>query len=474
MSQNNALVGLFNPNVMRSLYKNLPKGCEKEITKDGSAAGKKDKAVDMRPSLICKFLALQGILLELTVPTLFTFSNYINNSTLGLALKWIELFVFNNYNEAEALSLSGDPDLHIDFQYDAILLGTVLHIWILLQLPIASVFHWNISTITIVWTCWGRKYIDSWLGIGKALGIGRVVGDASSGRITGSDLGIWNRLVLGGDFSLPSLLLSLFLITTLIIIPIYGNLYPKKVPFLLAFRPYAGNWRWCFLVYDKKKVSKKLRQIKSYDEVEWDQLLELDSSSKTKSSKTDKSNDIEKKSWFNRIPSIPVLFGWPSMVPNFSYQINDVLTATILSFPNYRSLVSICEYLGREKFSTNSSKSTSKSSHHQLIEKDSNIGILIHEILGTRTLGFCFGYGWPICRPSYRDALREICDIKKENECFLIQYEPLGLFEGVFDKGSREVEVRIVDIGKKVDTYEEAIVWEKRLSWNRLCAVNFT
>ena len=52
-----------------------------------------------------------------------------------------------------------------------------------------------------------------------------------------------------------------FLGFVLVAVPLYGQLYPKQVPFLTAFRPYAGNWRFTWHIVDNK-AKEKLRRCK--------------------------------------------------------------------------------------------------------------------------------------------------------------------------------------------------------------------
>jgi hypothetical protein len=66
----------------------------------------------------------------------------------------------------------------------------------------------------------------------------------------------WNIMVVYGAFALfwahpevtvldvGSLPVALFLLVMLVAIPLYGNLFPGKISFLLAMRYYAGNWAY--------------------------------------------------------------------------------------------------------------------------------------------------------------------------------------------------------------------------------------
>ena len=55
--------------------------------------------------------------------------------------------------------------------------------------------------------------------------------------------------------------LRFFLVIVLFVVPLYGNIYPKNVPFLTAFRPYAGNWRFTWHIVSNK-AKEKLRKLR--------------------------------------------------------------------------------------------------------------------------------------------------------------------------------------------------------------------
>ena len=52
----------------------------------------------------------------------------------------------------------------------------------------------------------------------------------------------------------------MFLTFVLLMVPIYGQIYPKRVPFLVAFRPYAGNWRFSWHIV-AKSAQNKMRKL---------------------------------------------------------------------------------------------------------------------------------------------------------------------------------------------------------------------
>jgi hypothetical protein len=64
------------------------------------------------------------------------------------------------------------------------------------------------------------------------------------------------------------------LVVVLIFVPCFGQLFPKELPFLFAFRPYAGNWRMGWVVVKKTAVD-KLKRLKTWDSVLMPENAEL-------------------------------------------------------------------------------------------------------------------------------------------------------------------------------------------------------
>jgi hypothetical protein len=83
----------------------------------------------------------------------------------------------------------------------------MLHGFILSNLPIAAVFEWNVLSV----------YAAFFLFVGNP-------------EVSLFAVGSWP--------------LTLYLVITLLVLPLVGNLMPSKVSFLVAMRYYAGNWAW--------------------------------------------------------------------------------------------------------------------------------------------------------------------------------------------------------------------------------------
>merc|ERR1712203_823781 len=60
--------------------------------------------------------------------------------------------------------------------------------------------------------------------------------------------------------------LLVFLTFVLVVLPVVGQLKPTLVPFLLAYRQYAGNWRMgTFLL--RKSARPKFEKLKTYEHI---------------------------------------------------------------------------------------------------------------------------------------------------------------------------------------------------------------
>lgn len=68
-------------------------------------------------------------------------------------------------------------------------------------------------------------------------------------------------------FNLPtSPLLLAFLVIVLLVIPVVGQIWPRLVPFLMAYRQYAGNWRAGFFMV-RKSAQPKFDRIKAWNPI---------------------------------------------------------------------------------------------------------------------------------------------------------------------------------------------------------------
>jgi len=92
-------------------------------------------------------------------------------------------------------------------QFIGLGLAVLLHGFILSNMPAGAVFEWNVFSL----------YAAFFLFAGHP------------------EVGL---------HELGSAPLALYLVGTLLLVPLVGNLFPRRVSFLLAMRYYAGNWPW--------------------------------------------------------------------------------------------------------------------------------------------------------------------------------------------------------------------------------------
>jgi Transmembrane protein of unknown function (DUF3556) len=144
---------------------------------------------DLHPSLLAKALAHAGTFLEFATPLTLLFV------TATGPLQWVGL--------AFAVALHG---------------------FIISNMPIASVFEWNVLSLYAAFFLFGGH----------------------------PDVSL---------FAVGSLPLTIYLIVGCLLLPLIGNLVPSKVSFLVAMRYYAGNWAWnAWLFHDDSH--KKLHKLK--------------------------------------------------------------------------------------------------------------------------------------------------------------------------------------------------------------------
>jgi len=214
------------------------------------------------------------------------------------------------------------------------------HSFIISMMPFASVFEWNFCTIFFSLFLYGAN-------------------DFQPTR----------------DVTPASYLMFVFLFAVCFAIPLIGNLQPDKVPFLLAYRPYTGNWHFTWLIFPhREKVVKKLKQLKTLDSP----VVE---------------DDLKK------------IFGDKLAHYNKYY-----LTGTLLHYPNFRGILPVCEKLIEEN------GWTADEFHIQMQEEWVNC-----------CLGWSLGNGW-LVQKSVMEGMQDTCKFDKK-QCYIIRVHALGLFE---------------------------------------------
>eukprot|EP00438_Fugacium_kawagutii_P009224 Skav224569 [mRNA] locus=scaffold4295:222747:224780:- [translate_table: standard] len=184
------------------------------------------------------------------------------------------------------------------------------------------------------------------------------------------------------EFTFPSSpALQAFLLVVLVIIPIIGQLYPCLVPFLLAYRPYMGNWRFGWYVCHKKAIPKhdKLR---------------------TTENAFVGHNGVWLYEWFEWI-GLPCEQSTRTM-HHWDYWVAGMM----MIIPAYRPFVSVMEKLCEEN------------------GWDINDVCFTHsESYQNQIFGFSLGTGWISARECVRMAYNEICGFEK-GEMYFVQFDP--------------------------------------------------
>jgi len=227
-------------------------------------------------------------------------------------------------------------------------IAVLYHCFIISNMPFASVFEWNFYMIFMtVWLFKDHEFTVP------------AMADMSPVYVT-------------------------FLAIALIIIPVIGQLAPKLVPFLMAYRPYAGNWRWCWFIIDKK-AEHKLERLKT--------LTTPNPSKQAEQMMEGLKGQMDEKE-----------------VAMFAKAFPDFAPYVCMYFPAFRMLLSVIERLMKK---------------HNWTESDF---VPIHqEPLSTNCCGWTLGTGWFNFREVWREAFVHVCQWE-EGECYMIQMEPLGLF----------------------------------------------
>ena len=239
-------------------------------------------------------------------------------------------------------------------------LACAFHAYIISMLPFASVCEWNVACV----------YMALFLFRGD------------------------NAFDATACFGLDARLRA-FLAVVLVVVPVYGQLRPREVPFLVAFRPYAGNWCFTWHVVDPAAAHKL------------DRLDVLDGSVRL--------DENARLLWSGN--------------PHLCDQLEDLVTGLLTIFPHFRPVVPIVEEL----------KDRSGWAADPLT--------LNQEMFANHVFGFCLGTGFILKGQGYADALTEVCGFDEGDlaaseasaalrsfacrvgECYLVVCEPVGLLD---------------------------------------------
>lgn len=143
----------------------------------------------------------------------------------------------------------------------------------------------------------------------------------------------------------------------------------------MAFRPYAGNWRFSWHIVSNK-AKEKLKKIKTLEGPSVSENAQL-------------------------------LWGGN---PHFCDQFEDYFCGNMVFFPQFRPLIPLTESLEK-----------------RMGWGTDDYSMFFQECFFNATHGFCLGTGYYLNK-EYMAALTEICGFKK-GECFVAVFEPHGMFD---------------------------------------------
>lgn len=180
-----------------------------------------------------------------------------------------------------------------------------------------------------------------------------------------------------------------------VIIPAIGQAVPSLVPFLIAYRPYMGNWRMSWIVIHNSALPKH-RKLKT-----WASPLEVE--------------QAQPYARFMRQQ------GWQGAA--MMEQVNYFVLGLLLFAPSLRLTVPVVEALLKER---------------NWDVDDITIGF--SETWQNQVFGWSLGTGWLQTRECFREALVDCCGFN-EGEMYLIQIEPASPL-------NRKVFYRCMDVAK--------------------------
>lgn len=196
-------------------------------------------------------------------------------------------------------------------------------------------------------------------------------------------------LFVDRQFVLPdqiSPFLATFCLVNLVMIPIVGHIFPKAIPFLIAYRPYAGNWRWNFVLFTKQ-AGLKLTKLRT----------------------------ASPPAYLNPVSDGLKKVMSPEEVDRFATQMPDQGAYASCFIPAYRVLPSVVERLMT-----------------QMHWSSSDFRVVPQEPFQNNVSGFSLGQGWTMTRDVWRNGFQHVCQFE-QGECFFIQVEPVGLFSDVVE-----------------------------------------
>jgi len=193
----------------------------------------------------------------------------------------------------------------------------------------------------------------------------------------------------------------------LVIVPLVGQILPSRVPFLFAFRPYAGNWFFAWHVVSASGQA-KLRQLKTAESLFFEE--------------NDPESSLAKSAWLKRLAGE---HAWLADKEFHRQFVQWGLAAQLVQFPQYRPLVPIVELI--------ESRLGYQSADEYRLFWHMPFLALVH--------GWNLAAGWHMREGApYYPAMQRVCGFD-EGECLVVVFPPLSLL-------TRTAEWFVVDVAK--------------------------
>jgi len=191
-----------------------------------------------------------------------------------------------------------------------------------------------------------------------------------------------------------------FLTVVSCIVPLLGNIFPNVIPFLVAYRPYMGNWRFNFYVCHKSGLEKH-KNLKTWENP-WTE---------------------ENGKWFYGMLGSIGKQGYDAM-EQWPY----IFGASLMYVPGYRAFPSIMEKLVEDNGWDLDDVLFSHSEPYQ-----------------NQVFGWSLGTGWLCARDCTVEAYQKICNFD-EKQMYFVQFEPCSTF--AFASEGYGVKYRCFDVMK--------------------------
>ncbi|CAE8637382.1 unnamed protein product [Polarella glacialis] len=206
-------------------------------------------------------------------------------------------------------------------------------------------------------------------------------------------------------FALPSSpCLLAFLAVVSVLVPLVGQVYPTVVPFLTAYRPYMGNWRFCWFICKRSALGKHNKLV-TYADPFWKHQL----------------------GWFYSL-----LGKWGAQGEHMAPAGDHMLLSYLLHVPNFRAVVPMFERFLEDRGWT-----------------DDDVVWTHSEGWQNQVFGWSLGTGYLSARECVREAMLDRCGFE-EGEMFMLQVEPMSLlpFLGSEAPFAYKVRSRLFDVTK--------------------------